>query len=451
MDQSRRPAARRLLLIAAIGALAFALFAYRLWFVRGSNDLEVAVFYPSTNVSAWPNFVRAVHLAAEERRLAVQEDGWRRAVTVATSPMPIRFQWRPAIGSYEMQRSARDACRQAKPPIAVVGANNTALTEALGRQIRESSRPDWIPLLLMTTATADELIDVVPERTFRFGFSNLRQATAVVQRLQDLYASDAWDARSSDAPVIAVVLQVLDNPFSVDLAGDFESVLKQRLDARVAPPPPQFSSGDGADRWSLKTAAGGRDQPTEEEARLAAAIADVFLSHPQSRPVLVLPIGGDLFRRILAALSQALDRDPRTAAWGDPARTLAILSGDSLDYFDFAEGQRGRVSAAAAPGTVLFFAHSNPLDPSLGPEPDMHAPSIGLNREVVRRLLDVLPALGKEADPQRLAKALAELPENGRRLFHGRERRSGGGAIVASPDRENGRFELSPPDDWTRR
>jgi hypothetical protein len=448
MDQSRRPAARRRLLIAAIGALVLALVAHRFWFAGRPNDLEVSVFFPSTNLSAWPNFVRAVHLAAEERRLAVKEDGWRRAVTVATSPVPIRFQWRPAIGSYEMQRIARDACRQARPPIAVVGANNTAMTEALGEQIRESSRSDWIPLLLMTTATADELIDLVPERTFRFGFSNFHQANAVVRRLQELYASGSWDARSSDAPVIAVVLQVLDNPFSVDLAGDFENVLKQRLDARIAPPPPPFSPGDGALRWSLKTAAGGRDQPTDEEARLAAAIADVFLSHPQSRPVLVLPIGGDLFRRILSALSQALERDPRTPAWGDPAKTLAVLSGDSLDYFDFAEGQRGRVPAAATPGVVVFFAHSNPLDPSLGPKPDMHYPSVGLNREVVRRLLDVLPSLGKGADPERLAEALAELSDNGRPLFQGRERRCGGGAIVAAPNRESGRFEFSPPADW---
>ena len=75
-------------------------------------------------------------------------------------------------------------------------------------------------------------------------------------------------------------------------------------------------------------------------------------------------------------------------------------------------------------------------------------PSRGLNREVVRALLRVIPKMGMRPTPEKLAAELADYVPSGKgeRLFRDHERHEGGGAIVAAPKKEE--FELLLPAGW---
>lgn len=440
-------------LLAILTTAGLAAVGYRAIWPPDPVDLEVAVFFPSTNVASWPDFVQAVKLAADERGLAVDWREGGHSCTVQTSPIPIRFQWYPAIGSFEMQQSVRQACQRSRPPIAIIGATNTRMTEALAQAILDSSRDDRSPLLLMTTATADELIDVLPDRAFRFGYSNRYQARAVVARLAEMVEASA-NPDEPAFPIRAILVQIEDNPFSLDLARDFEVELQTKLGASFVPAPQPFDPRRAArcavHGWSLETATGTTDEPTANESQLAKAMLDAILQAPQTTPVVVLPAGADLFGRLGRALTTEIGRRSLS---DDDRRTLGrlvFLSGDSLDYFDFAEAKRGQIPPRATPGPVIFFCHENPTDESLGPIADSRRPSVGLNREVARALLDVVPTLGTRATPSALAESLMEWKTDDTTVFDRRERRQGGGAVVAEPDRARDLFQFHLPKEWRK-
>lgn len=444
---------RALTLLAVLAVVAGVAIGFRVFWPPAPADAEVAIFFPSTSVSAWPDFVEAIKLAAKERDLEVQCDEAGHACTVMTSPLPVRFQWYPAIGSYEIQQSVREACQKRQPPIAVVGANNTLMTEALGGAIRDCDQEGQSPLLLMTTATADELINLVPDRTFRFGFSNRYQAEAVVARLARMI-EESPNPMDRSRPVRAVLVQVEDNPFSLDLARDFEEVLSADLGATFIDPPKSFAprsdSTGTAHGWSLDTATGGTEEPSPAEIRLAKAMLDTLLENPEARPVIVLPAGGDLFGRLGRAWTAEVRRRSLTEDQKTFLSRLVFLSGDSLDYFDFAEAKRGQVPPLSTPGPVIFFCHGNPTDESLGPIADSRRPSVGLNRDVVRALLDAAPTLGRRPTAEALARSLTEWNADNANVFEGRERRQGGGAVVAEPDRASGQFRFQLPEEWRK-
>jgi hypothetical protein len=102
---------------------------------------------------------------------------------------------------------------------------------------------------------------------------------------------------------------------------------------------------------------------------------------------------------------------------------------------------------------VFFFAHVDPLQRDVAGEaaqtlPERNVPGVALNGLVVETLLDALAEMEQPPTPTTLAAALGEYRRNGSTLFHAGERQAGGGAVIAIPKPDQGKFELRLPDEW---
>jgi hypothetical protein len=447
----RQPTLLKFIVAATFVLLTVGLGTYFYRSQLSAEGVEVAVLFPSTDSSDWQDFVRAVHLAASEKKFHVVDDDIAFTSTVQTSGVPVRFRWYPFIGSYQMQKIVRQLCQQKNPPIAIVGANNTSLTETIGAEIRAASNPDSAPILLMTFATTDPLIDINPGRSFRFGFSNSHQARAVVERLSQILAEPGKQDPSHRLNVI--IVQVLDNPFSIDLARHFEKELSAGLSGKIIPPPAPFNHGTDAGgmsaAWSLNTATTEPGNPTTEESALATAIVATFARDPSAPAILVLPVGSDAFVNIAGGIRNEMKRLESESGGVNPIPKLTIITGDSLDYYEFAGGGKGPITARSTPARVLFFSHVNPVDRSVHHTLDEHCPTISLDREVARTLLEVIPTLGNSPTPSALVSALNDIKHGKEHVFKNRERVVGGGVVVADPDHTNDQFQFIMPSHWT--
>jgi hypothetical protein len=202
--------------------------------------------------------------------------------------------------------------------------------------------------------------------------------------------------------------------------------------------------------WSLETSTGGFDVPTDEERKLAREIVRRMVEKPDKQWALVLPVGTTPYRRISFAVHNAFN-DVSDKAAAEKARTnLVVLSGDSMDYHDFREAIINQLLPEETPAPIIFFAHVNPLESTVSKAIDSNASARILDREVARALFAVLPKLGPDPSPSKLAEALTNYRAEGAEtpFFQRRERRAGGGAIVAIPDPKNQRFDIRLPAAW---
>jgi hypothetical protein len=438
------------LALAAV-ATAIGLFA-RQWSTQQATQVEVGVLFPGTDEGNWLDFVEGVRLAAREAGLSVSVATDRFECMVATKPTPVRFRWYPAAGGRGIQRRVRELCDRPTPPLAVVGANNSALTRALAEELAaRRDRPDT-PVLLMTSATADNLIQVHAGRSFRFGFNNSFQARTVVRRYREYV--EGRGGMPQKARVL--LIQIKDDPFSVDLARRFYAEVKSQLDAIVVGPDesvkPESKSGvvsDAPDVWSLTTATGSFDDPSEGEWWLARQLVSKMTSAPDAQWVLVMPMGTAAYRRMAYALHQAFQEADAESTRRVRANLVA-LSGDSLGYYRFHEAQLNQLLPDETPAPVIFFSHTNPVDPAVPAEAPRDIPSQSLNRDVARTLFAVLPSLGSNPTAAQLTDTLARYRPAGESepMFDGGERRRGGGAVIAVPKPDAQRFELLLRGEW---
>ena len=436
--------------------LVFALAAFGL-FARGvlsdrAQAVEIGVLFPGASDTNWLDFVAGIELAAGEQGLTVEHRTETYECYVSSTPTPVVFRWYPEVGSRGIRRRVSELCKQPRPPLALVGANNSALTYALAVELAKCPK-QRVPLLLMTNATADALIDVNPGRSFRFGYNNGYQAQTVVARLREYYAASGF----ADPQVRAISVQVLDDPFAIDLAYHFERELATQLQAEfVAPDEPEVavegpSLGSGPKfAWSLKTSAGAFDDPSDEEWRLAAKLVDRMARDPNRQWALALPVGTAPYRRFAYALHKSFEDHPDSVAAKKARSGLVILSGDSMNYYTFNRAIVNQLLPSETPAPVIFFAHVDPIDPTVSADRNSRIPAQGLDRQVVRALLRVLPELGPTPTPAALAEALTTYaPQtDGEPLFRDQERYRGGGAIVAIPRTDENRFDLLLPTRW---
>lgn len=449
---------RRLFFVAAVAALGGAGLAIYHWIYASPADVhvEVAVFFPGPNERTWTDFVEGVRLAAAESGLAIEEDAPQFSCSVATQPKPIRFRWYPEVGARRIQRRVGELCRQPKPPIAFVGSSNSELTRCLGSEIRRAADKEKTPVLLMTGATSDDLITLIPERTFRFGFNNSRQAKDVVARLNEFIQK-----RQQSTPTVkAIVVRVADDEFSVDLAAQFARELSQNMQAQLQSPPARFQAklvamerGKSDDRiWTLGTATGRYDDPSPSEWELARQIKERVIVDLESQWVVALPAGTSVYRRLSFAISSTLKEIDDRAISESVRNQLVMISGDSLDYYAFREAALNQLLPDESPAPVIFFGHADPLDRTVAPPPNRHIPTRALNREVARALLAVVPTLGGDVTSAKLAQALVVYKSVGQDvpMFDNGERRAGGGAIVAIPRPSKQDYELLLPAAWRK-
>lgn len=427
-------------------ALVLALVAMWTWHYRSRPQapVEIAVFFSGTSHRGWANFVEAVRLVADPDTVEARD----KECLVKLKPRAVLFRWYSEVGTGGMQRRVREVCLQRRPPLAVLGANNSSLTRALAEEMKSAKAGPNTPLLLMTTATQDELIQVHPNRTFRFGFNNSFQADTVVKRFRQYH-----DERHQATPVTinTVVVRVADNPYSTD----FADRCLERLRQEFATPP--FVNTD----YSLPTETGGYE-PSIEESQIARNISDQMRQARTNQWVLILPLGSSALRRLCKALDRELQlaglRNTKDFMEGKSDVDLVVLTGDAVDYYDFGESEPGHLEPEQTPGAVVFFAHTNPTDETVASPPNRNVPSRGLNREVAIALLSIIPRLGQEPTADRLEAALREYQATNEPFFRDHERWQGGGAILAMPKKESRRgedrtaekllFQLELPRDW---
>lgn len=444
-------------ILAAAVVLAGAVFLAQLHWRSAAEGIEIGVFFPAPSEKNWIDFLEGIRLAAREAGLALEEhgteaDGLVAECTVRTSPQPVMFRWYREVGARKLQRRVSEVCRSRCPPLALVGANNTSLTRALTEALSQCENHDKVPALLMTTATADDLTDILPDRSFRFGFNDTYQAHAVVQRLQDFYAAH----QLVNPRIKALVVRVLDDPFSMDLANGFVRALGEQPGVELIPPSRPLRQGAKGARaiWSLPTTtAGAVDDVSSEEWLLTRRMVRTMLADPEKQWVVALPISTAAIRRVTFAIRELLQlaktQDQETVE--RIMHNLVFLSGDSPSYYTFLEWRLNQQFAPdEVPGPVIFFSHTNPVDRTVADPPNRHVPARGLNRDVVRALLAVVPQLGRDPTPIRLAAALERYTPPGVTVpfFAGHERRQGGGAIVAIPRPDIDDYEMVLPSQW---
>lgn len=425
-----------------LGAALFALVTFILgagalhrWWL-GPGPAEVAVFFPGTSDEDWTDFVAGLTLAAAETGSPIRAKTDPGLIEVDVAGQPLLFRWYPEVGSGGIRRRVAEICARSSPPLAIVGANNTALTQSVASALAQC--PADGPLLLMTTATQDELVARLPGRAFRFGFNNTYQARVVTRRLRELLGA------SPPPRLMTIAVASADDPFSEDLSDRMLKELSRTFSVQPVKPPAAFSGRSEGSRstiWWLPTTTGGYQRASDQEVAFARSIATAMRLDASAEWILILPVGLTPLRRIGLALGEELQElgcRPK----------LVILSGDSLDYQEFAEADRNQLPADRFPGTVIFFAHANPLDPSASGPPGGSIGARCLDRDLARALLRSLAALGPPWTPSRLGRALSEHASGPARFFEANERREGGGAIVAIPRRDLDHFELSVPAGW---
>lgn len=445
-----RSGQRRLVfwVFAVVGAgLVAGLAALHRLTVASPANIEIAVVTSAASGRNWSNFVEATRLAADERQFAIRVDATANTCTVDSPRGPIVFRWHPALGTRNIHRIVADLCKQPRPPLALIGASNSSLTQAIAEELGQCDDPTRSPFLLMTTATDDRLIDANKGRSVRFGFCNRYQAKTVVVRLKEFYA----EHKIAKPAVCAILVRVLDDPFTVDLARDLEQQLQAELAATIVPPPESLRKRGGSAEegsgafWSLSTSTGGFDDPTDEEKFLARKIAAKIAARPDRQWVLALPMGMSQYRRLSAALESATQQHTPMSKPRAPT-ALVVLTGDSIEHANIREAAPNQLLAVP----LIYFAHVNPLDETVASPVNRQIPTRSLNRDIVRALLATIPSLGGDSTPEKLFESLSRyVPHDGDGLFFdGRERRQGGGAILALPNPDRSEFDQVLPPQW---
>src|SRR5262245_32389354 len=196
-----------LLVLYHLGALAAPTAARPQPMPRG--DREIAWIHAATNSATWERFVAGVHNLKESwPDLAVQSD---RAFPDQTARVPeivlglagqphqLRIRWYKLTSEMGIDEWVRALAGRDPAPLAIIGGGSSDRARDLAVALRRQG--EWrgpAPLLLITTATADcvliddpagspdsppgpaKLMELYPDRTFRFCFQNSQMAEAVL-------------------------------------------------------------------------------------------------------------------------------------------------------------------------------------------------------------------------------------------------------------------------------
>ncbi|HKB02680.1 MAG TPA: hypothetical protein VKD90_10700, partial [Gemmataceae bacterium] len=187
------------------------------------------------------------------------------------------------------------------------------------------------------TYRQESLLQLYPGRTFRGCFTNEAMARAVVdfvwQPEHDLKPTGKPEAR-------AYVLAWQDDPYSVDLAEQFDLRFRERKDPpRTVLDPIAYSVGTFAD-------------PNPAEQEVMARILPDLASHPDDRALLVLP-----------AVTQPARRAIRAFAADSPliGQRLVAVTGDGVSFNTVFRDADVAWPVQELSIPLVFFAHQDPV------------------------------------------------------------------------------------------
>lgn len=323
------------------------------------EDREIACLMPATNWPNWDRLLEAVRLLVEERRgeLCWASDpglarGYRDIPALALSRRNgggrLWFRWYKLTGDYSAEYWLAGLLRRQPRPLAILGGNTSDRALELARLLRQSHQNlTQTPALLLTTATADEvevspgaglsdLMQVYPDRSFRFCFTNRQMAEALVDflahRPEWLPPDRIWDA-----------VTWRDDPYSEDFANRISDALLERQLGQVRKSAVPYSVGEA---WLPS----GRERQIIEE-----DLAERLAQAPNSPRVLILPTVERVARRVLIGLGQAVPL---------AAENTTVVVGDSISFNVICRDRRLLWPTELLPMRVLLFAHENPARPT---------------------------------------------------------------------------------------
>jgi hypothetical protein len=320
-------------------------------------------------------------------------------------PGSLRIRWYKLTSEATAAEWVKALARRDPAPIALIGGGSSDRAADLARALNaETTWHGDRPLLLITTATADsilegqdnlspdqrtwpKLIDVYDDRSFRFCFTNRQMAEAVTDYvLQDALlrpgavawpglgavptgAGGGWAALAglselwADTQPAVFSLAWKDDPYSVDLSGQFKDALFERLDPNRASPgtasgprvaPKFFHQG-------IEFSVGSFFRPNRHEAAAAESIL-ANLPARGHRGLLVIPTVVPSARRVLKTL---VEGQPRVG------RRLVAVTGDGIGVNTIYRDAEFAWPVRTLPIPLVLFTHNNPFgwDETGGPTP----------------------------------------------------------------------------------
>jgi hypothetical protein len=391
----------------------------------GDYDTEIAWLYPASNLASWERFVTATQQTAEHLRavypdLEVQTGAAFPPQTTATSEIALRwqgsgrrlvFRWYKLTSKQKTAEWVHALLTRRPPPVAIIGGNTSDAARELATQLRQSAGAlpqDQRPLLLFTTASADEVVEraapapaavapsddapavrlnqIYPDRTFRFCFTNRQMAVAVtrfvwqhdelrpdcdpahmVSWTDDAYSRDLVDGFWRALQTVGVSTPgerfwalgcLLRGGAQPDLGSavvPYQPLgadgLALRLALNVAPPTPLL----------IDSSVGTFDVPNRLESQAALYLLKALVDQPnQRRPLLAVTGQSAPARRFLRALE-------RNAP--EQTRRCVVVTGDSMSFNTIYRDGAVTWPIQDLPYRLVFFCHHNPIDPAAGFRP----------------------------------------------------------------------------------
>lgn len=360
------------------------------------GDYEIAYIHTTTNPQTWERLVAAVFQMTREnpyiqvddsRAFLDQTAGVPEVVLIAPArPDKLRIRWYKLSSEVGNREWVKALAERSPPPIAFMGGGTSDRATELAVALNE--RTEWKgqrPLLVITTATAntvvepetwrpEKLIKLYPDRSFRGCFTNEAMASAVVDFV---WQSDELRPNGPDG-AHAHVLAWQDDPYSVDLAEQFETQFKTRTvggkPVKITPERIGYSVGTFTD-----------PNPPEREA--LDRVLDDLTRHGGGRELLVLP-----------AVTQPARRALRSLAADSPlvGKRLVAVNGDGVSFNTvYRDGDIAwPIRELSIP--QVYFAHQNPVAWTMGDGPaDTHTLVPPNGTDDVLLFADMIRVIGK--------------------------------------------------------
>jgi hypothetical protein len=361
-----------------------------------SGDQELAWFHTTTAGSTWERFVSGLKQA--ERLVPGLHVDDSEAFQDETTNTPevvlskdghagkVRVRWYKLSSDATAADWVKALAGRSPAPLAVVGGGSTDRALDLAKAM--AAQTEWKgerPLLLITTATADEvehggdgarceLIDVYP-RSFRFCFTNKQMAEAVTDYVvQDptlrpgpvtwpglkavpAAAAGPWAALtaaselSADHTLKVFAIAWQDDPYSSDLSWQFRLYLQQVFGPGAPPRPHALRSVLKVDQYEPPFSVGSQSKPNRAEAELVERVlAD--LPPRGERSLLILPTIAPPARRVLRTLTEGVPLI---------GRRLVAVTGDGISVNTIYRDGEFAWPVRAMPVPMVFFTHANPF------------------------------------------------------------------------------------------
>jgi hypothetical protein len=401
------------------------------------GDQEIAYIFPATSGSSWERFVAAVQrvkkrwpslIVDDHHAFPEQSAGVPEVVLSFPGTGRLRIRWYKMTSEAGIDKWISELAQREPAPLAIIGGGTSdrARDLAMAMQAKRDSWHGSAPLLLITTATADN-IDIIPPqplislyegRSYRFCFTNSQMAEAIwdfIWTQDDLMpfarpnplipagicqaiGGDLWGCWprlltgcAQPHPFMVHIVEWLDDPYSRDLAVQFRSL---------------FSMPDGpvlrSNSLSVPYSVGGFSTPNPPEARVVKRLMENVPPYHDERFLLILPAMDRPVRRVLRSLALQAPRE---------VGNFVVVTGDSIPFTTLYRDRQINWNIQELPFPLVAFCHHNPVawgegvpnDPTAPAQPDRQhyrQHPIGTDEELLNAdIVKLLIEAGFRVDP----------------------------------------------------